>query len=179
MSLIVVGVPGTGKRLWLKRLLEERVLYVAVDIPPEDVDYGGIVVDCYSERIGSSDEEYHVTCAYDLDEIYKEITGAMESFTGSSLVMDSLTPLLLTLEIHSVYRFLQKLLAYSRVKGIDVFSILHRTHGETEERSILHLFDDALHLEKINNGSMIEYYYHKRYDSRKKRYYIKEGEIVE
>jgi len=180
MSLIIMGEPGTGKRLWLKRIIDSNVLYVAVDIPPDQVSYDGIVVDCYSERIGRSEEKYHITCAYDLDEIYKEITLALDEFGGRYLVIDSITPLLLTLGLPSVYRFLQKLLAYTRMKNVYVISLLHRgAHDEKEERSILHLFDDILFLEKLNNEEEIKYYYHKKYDLRKKRYYIKKGEIIE
>jgi len=187
MNLIITGVPGTGKRFWLKRLIkfwlkeiDDRVLYVAIDIPPDEIHYKGIIVDCYSERIGRSNQKYHATCAYDLDEIYKEITLAIDEFEGKYLVIDSLTPLILTLGLPSVYRFLQKLLAYAKINQINVLSLLHRgTHDEKEERSILHLFDDALILEKLNNKLEIEYYYHRKHASQKRRYYIKEGEIVE
>ena len=187
MNLLILGPPGTGKRFWLKKLIkfwlkniDDRVLYAAVDVPPEEVDYKGIIVDCYSERVGRSEQKYHATCAYDLDEIYKEVTLAIDEFDGKYLVIDSLTPLILTLGSPPVYRFLQKLLACAKTNQINVISILHQgAHDEKEERSILHLFDDSLILEKLNNKRKIEYYYHRKHDSEKKRYHIKEGEIIE
>lgn len=187
MNLIILGPPGTGKRLWMKKLIkfwlkniDDRVLYVAIDIPPGEVSYKGIVVDCYSERIGRSDQKYYATCAYDLDEIYKQTTLAIDEFEGHYLIIDSLTPLILTLGLPSVYRFLQKLLAYAKINQLTVFSILDQgAHEEKEEISILHLFDDTLILEKLNKKLKIEYYYHRKHDSEKKRYYIKEGEILE
>ncbi len=184
MNLIITGPPGTGKRLWLKKLVTGSVLYVTMDIPPEDIVFDGISVDCYSERIGESSQKYRATYAYDLDEIFKEISHAMEEFTerftGKYMVIDSLTPLILTVGIHPVYRFLQKLLAYASTNSIEVIALLHAgAHKKREERSILHLFDDALLLEKLNNREKIEYYYHRMHDAKKKEYYMKEGEIRE
>jgi KaiC/GvpD/RAD55 family RecA-like ATPase len=187
MNLLIVGPPGTGKRLWLKKLIkpwlkgiDDTVLYVTIEIPPEEVPYEGIIVDCYSERVGQSSQKYHATCAYDLDEIYKQITLAIDEFTGSYLVLDSLTPLLLTLGLPSVYRFLQKLLAYVKINRLNIFSIIHRgAHDEKEEISLFHLFEDALFLEKLNNGKKVEYYYHRNHDAAKKQYTIHKGEIRE
>ncbi|KYC44307.1 MAG: hypothetical protein APG12_01337 [Candidatus Methanofastidiosum methylothiophilum] len=187
-SILLLGEPETGKEYLAKELTKGDLIYVGIDKSPKevrDIFKPKFIVDCYTERLGvKSSEKYHISYAYDLDEIIRNIFMAREE-TGkdTTVIIDSLSPLIVTLGLVPVYRFLQRLFAIGREKNTRIILLLHKgMHKDEAEVSIRHLVDASLFLERgIEMGEETFYVdFGKLYSGKHKRikYHIDKDKII-
>ena len=163
-NILLLGEPETGKEYFGKELIKGDLIYVGIDKSPQEIRAlfkPKFIIDCYTERLGvKSPEKYHISYAYDLDEIIRNIFMAREE-TGknTTVIIDSLSPLIVTLGLVSVYRFLQRLFAIGREKNARILILLHKgMHKDEVEVSIRHLAEATLFLERaVEMGEEIFY----------------------
>lgn len=163
-NILLLGEPETGKEYFGKELIKGDLIYVGIDKSPLEIRElfkPKFIIDCYTERLGiKSSEKYHISYAYDLDEIIRNIFMAREE-TGknTTVIIDSLSPLIVTLGLVPVYRFLQRLFAIGREKNARIIILLHKgMHKDEVEVSIRHLAEATLFLERaIEMGEEIFY----------------------
>ncbi|HOT84954.1 MAG: hypothetical protein KBB87_06915 [Candidatus Methanofastidiosum sp.] len=154
-NILLLGEPETGKEYFGKELIKGDLIYVGIDKSPSEINglfKPKFIIDCYTERLGiKSSEKYHISYAYDLDEIIRNIFMAREE-TGkdTTVIIDSISPLVVTLGLVPVYRFLQRLFAIGREKNARVIILLHKgMHKDEVEVSIRHLAEATLFLERV------------------------------
>jgi archaellum biogenesis ATPase FlaH len=82
-----------------------------------------------------------------------------ETGKNTTVIIDSLSPLIVTLGLVPVYRFLQRLFAIGREKNARIIILLHKgMHKDEVEVSIRHLAEATLFLERaIEMGEEIFY----------------------
>ena len=187
-SILLLGEPETGKEYFAKELTKGDLIYAGIDKSPKEVRElfkPKYIIDCYTERLGiKSSEKYHISYAYDLDEILRNIFLARdETGKDTTVIIDSLSPLIVTLGLVPVYRFLQRLFAIGREKNTRIILILHKgMHKDEVEVSIRHLVDATLFLERaIEMGEEVFYVdFGKVYGGKYKRikYHISKNKIV-
>lgn len=153
-NILLLGEPETGKEYFAKELIKGDLIYVGIDKSPQEIRKTFkpfFVIDCYTERLGiKSSEKYNISYAYDLDEIIRNIFMARdESEKNATVIIDSLSPLIVTLGLVPVYRFVQRLFAMGREKNTRILLLLHKgMHKEEVEVSIRHLAEASLFLER-------------------------------
>ena len=154
-NILLLGEPETGKEYFGKELIKGDLIYVGIDKSPSEINSlfkPKFIIDCYTERLGiKSSEKYHISYAYDLDEIIRNIFMAREE-TGkdTTVIIDSISPLVVTLGLVPVYRFLQRLFAIGREKNARIIILLHKgMHKDEVEVSIRHLAEATLFLERV------------------------------
>jgi len=187
-NILLLGEPETGKEYFSKELVKGDLIYVSIEKSPKEVRElfkPKFIVDCYTERLGiKSAEKFYISYAYDLDEIIRNIFMAREE-TGkdTTVIIDSLSTLVVTLGLVPVYRFVQRLFALGREKNTRIVIMLHKgMHKDEVEVSIRHLADATLFLER--DVEMGEEVYHvdfgKLYSGKYKRikYRINNNKIV-
>ncbi|NMC60592.1 MAG: hypothetical protein GYA51_14595 [Candidatus Methanofastidiosa archaeon] len=154
-NILLLGEPETGKEYFGKELIKGDLIYVGIDKSPEEIRglfKPAFIIDCYTERLGvKSSEKYHISYAYDLDEILRNIFMARdETKSNTTIIIDSLSPLIVTLGLVPVYRFLQRLFAIGREKNTRIIILLHKgMHKDEVEVSIRHLAEATLFLERV------------------------------
>jgi len=186
-NILLLGEPETGKEYFGKELVRGDLIYVGIDKSPLEIRElfnPKFIIDCYTERLGvKSTEKYHITYAYDLDEIIRNIFKAREETDkDTTIIIDSLSPLIVTLGLVPVYRFLQRLFAIGREKNVRIIIILHKgMHKDEIEISIRHLVEATLFLERtFEMGEEIFYVdFGKLYGGKYKRikYHIENNKI--
>ncbi|MFB6071464.1 MAG: RAD55 family ATPase [Halobacterium sp.] len=177
-NLLLSGPPMSGKRDVLLALLargeadgEGSVLVTSRDPAEElldayEAELGGAsgflrVVDCVSSQSGSAtqnDRVRHVSSPGDLTGMgieFSEVARSAEDagVAGLRVGFDSLSPLLMYVDIERLFRFLHVFTSQIQSQGwLGVFSVDPESHDEQTINTISQLFDGVLELRVTDGG---------------------------
>ncbi|MBU2617361.1 MAG: hypothetical protein KKI07_01610 [Euryarchaeota archaeon] len=173
--ILLSGTPGTGKSVFIQQFIYygltqgNPAIFVAVDhqlsfvrksfdslgwdITKYEENGQMLFVDCFSKRLGLKSESKYVVDSIDNPE--RILMGIEKAHSGLSrngpvrIVMDSMSTLLTVAEPKSMYRFIQKVHAFSESHPAVVLAILRAgTHHMNVQRAIEGLVDGIVALEK-------------------------------
>jgi len=169
-NIVVIGKPGTGKSTFCLQITQKALdagyscLFITTTMKPDDVldnmelfgfDAGGHVksgrlafIDCYSSRLGESEDHFRIIDISELNVLSLEIRNMLESLPKPVvIVFDCFSEILLGNEDEKTLEFLSVLDARVRSNSaIGIFTIVEDMHDDRTRTALESICDGTIRM---------------------------------